>query len=171
MRLAAALSVYIGSIVVANHLTTHYGLVNIGFGLVVTAGTFAAGFALFARDFVHRYGGVKVVLAAIGAGTLLSWWLASPQIALASGIAFMGAELVDLAVYARVHASVGFIPAIASSNIVAVPVDTLLFLQIAGFGITWQAVTGQVIAKLVYATAVPLAIYACYAVLRNPVRA
>jgi uncharacterized PurR-regulated membrane protein YhhQ (DUF165 family) len=171
MKLAVALAVYIGSILAANYLTEHYGLVGVGFGLVVTAGTFAAGFALFARDFVHQYGGIKVVLAAIGVGTVVSWLIASPQIAIASGVAFAGAELVDLAVFAKTRGAFGFIPAIATSNIVAVPVDTILFLWIAGFGVTANAVAGQVVAKLVWATAVPLALYACYAVSRKPVRA
>ena len=41
-----ALATYIASIVAANWMTTTFGLVPIGFGLLVTAGTFAAGFAL-----------------------------------------------------------------------------------------------------------------------------
>jgi uncharacterized PurR-regulated membrane protein YhhQ (DUF165 family) len=159
VKLAVALAAYIGSIVAANVMTAHLGLVGVGFGLVVTAGTFAAGFALFARDFVHRFGGVGWALAAIGCGSVLSWWLATPQLAVASTIAFCAAELVDLGVFAWVRQRLGFAAAIAASNVVAAPVDTVLFLQIAGFGVTWQAVAGQLVGKLVWATAVPLALY------------
>lgn len=158
-RLAASLAVYIGSIVAANVMTAHLGLVGVGFGLVVTAGTFAAGFALFARDFVHRYGGVAWALGAVACGSALSWWLASPGLAVASTVAFCAAELVDLGVFAHVREDFGFAPAIAASNVVAAPVDTVLFLHIAGFGVTWQAVAGQLVGKLVWATVVPLALY------------
>jgi uncharacterized PurR-regulated membrane protein YhhQ (DUF165 family) len=37
--------------------------------------------------------------------------------------------------------------AVLVSSIVSAPVDTVLFLHIAGFGVTWQAVLGQFIVK------------------------
>lgn len=48
-----ALLGYIATIIAANWLTVTYGLVPIGFGLAVTAGTFAAGLALVLRDAVQ----------------------------------------------------------------------------------------------------------------------
>jgi uncharacterized PurR-regulated membrane protein YhhQ (DUF165 family) len=159
-KLGVAIAVYVGSIAAANVMTDRMGLVGVGFGLVVTAGTFAAGFALFARDFVQRYGGPAWAFAAIGVGSVLSWLMASPQLAVASTVAFAGAELADLGVFTATRGRLGFVPAIAVSNIVAAPVDTVLFLHIAGFGVTWQAVAGQMVGKLVWATAVPLALYA-----------
>ena len=53
IHLTIATLAYAASIVAANYLTAHYGLVPAGFGLLVTAGTYAAGFALLARDFVQ----------------------------------------------------------------------------------------------------------------------
>lgn len=159
MKLALSVTAYITAIVAANIMTSNMGLVGVGFGLVVTAGTFAAGFALFARDFVHRYGGVKWALAAIAVGGVLSYLMADPFIATASVVAFTAAELVDLGVFASVRDRWGFPAAIAASNIVAAPVDTVLFLHIAGFPVTWNAIAGQLIGKLVWATAVPLALY------------
>lgn len=159
MKLAIALAAYVGSIVAANVMAAHYGLVGVGFGLLVSAGTFAAGFALVARDFVHKHGGVLYALAAIGVGSALSWWLSTPGLAVASTIAFTAAELVDLAVFTPAKARLGFAPSILLSNVVSAPVDTLLFLQISGFGITAAAVEGQLVGKLVWATIVPLALY------------
>lgn len=48
---------YLASIVLANWLTSRYGLVSMGFGLMATAGTFAAGLAFVARDAVQDAAG------------------------------------------------------------------------------------------------------------------
>lgn len=146
MKLAAALAAYIGSILAANYLTSTLGLVPIGFGLAVTAGTFAAGAALILRDWVQTAGGRWWVAAAIVAGIALSWWLADPFIALASAVAFAASELVDWGVFSRVRGR-SLAAAVLASSVVSAPVDTVLFLWIAGFGVTWQAVAGQFIVK------------------------
>ena len=71
-RAAIALSAYIASIVAANWMTATFGLVPIGFGLAVTAGTFAAGAALIARDAVQVTAGRWVAVGAIVVGATLS---------------------------------------------------------------------------------------------------
>lgn len=170
MKLVLALAAYVGAVVAANLMTTHLGLVSVGFGLLVTAGTFAAGFALLARDFIQRYGGYVPVFFAIGVGTVLSLFIADPHIAGASAIAFVGAELVDLLVFTPVRDRAGFVAGAISSNVVSAPVDTVLFLVLAGFPLTWEAVTGQFIGKVVLATLIPLALYVIgrRALLREP---
>ena len=172
IKAAVAVAVYAGAIVAANILTAHLGLVPVGFGLVVTAGTYAAGFALLARDFVHRYAGVWWVVGGISFGIVLSWWLASPALAVASAVAFGVAELVDLLVYLGIRPN-GFVKAALVSNIVAAPIDTVLFLWIAGFPLTWESVIGQFVGKVLWATVIPLALYVLVrrAVLRKPVNA
>jgi uncharacterized PurR-regulated membrane protein YhhQ (DUF165 family) len=172
MKLTTSLTAYITSIVAANYLTSHYGLVPVGFGLLVTAGTFAAGAALLLRDFVHRYGGYQWALAGIAAGAVLSWLLADPFIALASTVAFTAAELVDLLVFIPTRNRSGFTSAALISNIISTPIDTILFLWIAGFPLTFNAVEGQFIGKVVWATLIPLAFYVVgrRAVLRQSVR-
>ncbi len=159
MRLAAALAAYIGSIVAANVMAAELGLVPVGFGLIVAAGTYAAGFALLARDFVHRYGGVWWALAGIGAGSVLSWWLSTPQLALASTAAFLIAELADLGVFAPIRARAGFVRAALASNAVSAPLDTWVFLTLSGFGVTAEAFAGQIVGKFFWATVVPLALF------------
>lgn len=171
--------VYVATIVAANELTSRFDLVDVGFGLLVTAGTFAAGFALLARDFVHRYAAAEygsrrgrlLVVALIGVGVAISWFTASPALAVASGLAFGAAELVDLVVFERLRDR-GFVPAVLASNIVSAPVDTFVFLWVAGFPITANVVAGQLVGKVVWATLIPLALYAVAAEIgsRRPVR-
>jgi uncharacterized PurR-regulated membrane protein YhhQ (DUF165 family) len=158
MKAAISVTLYVSAILAANVLTQHYGLIPAGFGLLVPAGTYAAGFALLARDFVHRNAGVWWVLVGIALGIGLSWFFASPALALASAAAFGIAELVDMLVF-MVAQPRGFIKAAAASNLVSGPVDTLVFLTIAGFPLTWETFGGQILVKLVWATALPLFAY------------
>lgn len=172
LKAALAVTTYVGAIVAANVLTFHFGLVPVGFGMVVTAGTYAAGFALLARDFAHRYAGIWCVLGGIAFGVVLSWVFASPAIALASAVAFAVAELIDLALYVSIRPR-GFVRAALISNVVAAPIDTVLFLWIAGFPLTWESIAGQFVGKVLWATIVPLALFVLVrrAVLRKPVNA
>jgi hypothetical protein len=157
LQAIAAFACYIAAIVLANTLTAHYGLVPVGFGLVATAGTYAAGFALLARDVVQETGGVWIVLVGIAIGGVLSWWFATPQLAVASVVAFTLAELADLAVYTPLRRR-GFARAALASNIVGAVVDTYIFLHLAGFPITRDVVAGQLVCKLLWATLLPLAV-------------
>lgn len=141
-----ALLAYIGSIVAANWMTTTFGLVGIGFGLAVTAGTFAAGFALISRDWVQTTSPRWVVPVAILVGAALSVVTSNPAIAVASGVAFLISEVVDWGVFTPLRDRT--LPgAVVLSSVVAAPVDTVLFLYLAGFPVTWQAVAGQFIVK------------------------
>lgn len=157
-RAAVALALYVGAIVAANVLTANLGLVPVGFGLLATAGTYAAGFALLARDFVQRHAGIRWALSAVIVGIVLSWFLATPALALASAAAFACAELVDTALFTIVRRR-GFIRAALLSCMASAPIDTFVFLAIAGFPLTWQTVLGQFIGKVLWASIAPLLIY------------
>ena len=150
LKLALAILAYVGSIVLANIATSYFGLVPIGFGLVVSAGSFAAGAALVLRDGVQVYGDLRYVFGAIIAGAALSFLMASPGIAFASCIAFLVSELVDWGVFTPIRRT-SLARAVVVSSIVSAPVDTVLFLYLAGFGVTWQAVLGQFLVKTVMA--------------------
>jgi hypothetical protein len=145
-KLIAAAAVFIGAVVVANWLTSTYGLVGVGFGLTATAGTYAAGVCFGARDFVHEYGGIWWAVGCIVAGAVLSGFVASGQLAVASGVAFLLSEFADLAVYAplRDRNRPG---AVFASNIVGAAADTVLFLWLAGFPLTANVFAGQMVAK------------------------
>lgn len=143
---------YVGTVVLANWVTSRYGLVTAGFGLLVPAGTYAAGLALGLRDTLQDAAGVRRVLAAIGIGTAVSFLAGDARIAAASGVAFLLAELADLAVYTPLRRK-GWRRAVLASNAVGAVLDTLLFLSIAGFPVTVQSVAGQVLVKAVWCTA------------------
>lgn len=157
MKKSIWISIYIASIVLANVCTVYFGLVPIGFGLMVTAGTFAAGFALIARDAVQVSSGKIVVLVVIIAGAAISAVTSNPAIAVASGIAFLVSELVDFAVFTPLRAK-NLALAVVASSVISAPVDTVLFLHLAGFGLSWQAVLGQFIIKTALALLVAVII-------------
>ncbi len=152
---ALAVAMFAAAVAAANALTARYGLIPVGLGLSATAGTYAAGLCLLARDWVHDTAGRTAVLAAIGAGGAASAVMAGPRLAVASAAAFVLSELADLAVYQPLRRR-GWVRAVIASNTVGAPVDTILFLALAGFPI-WAAVPGQLLAKAT-ATAIPVAV-------------
>lgn len=154
----SATLVLLGSVIAANYFTTNYGFIPVGFGLAATAGTFFAGFALAARDAIYDLWGRWPVLLIIFMGTVLSYALASPEIATASAAAFLLAELMDYAVYVplRRRSQLGdrrWIIAVVASNVVGAFMDTVVFLGLA-FGVASiaEALPGQMVGKT-YATA------------------
>jgi hypothetical protein len=137
--------VYIAGVVLANVLTERYGLVWAPFGLLTTAGTYAAGFVLVARNFTQDAVGRRWVLALMAVGVLLSWWLASPQLAVASGVAFALSELADMAIYTPLRRR-GRSRAVAVASTIGAVVDTFVFLWLAGFPLS--AAPGQLVVKI-----------------------
>ena len=97
-RLTIAVA-YVAGVVAANVLTERLGLIPVGFGLVATAGTYAAAWVLIARNFGQDMLGRRGILALMLLGTALSWWLASPALAVASAVAFGLSEAADMAIY------------------------------------------------------------------------
>ncbi|MCW6005377.1 VUT family protein [Micromonospora sp. CPCC 205371] len=165
---AMATLAFAGGVVTANWLTSTYGLVPVGFGMTATAGTIAAGYTLLARDWVHKIAGRRVVLACIAAGAVLSAVLAGPTLAGASAAAFAVSELADLLVYQPLRRR-GFLRAVLASNAVGAPLDTIVFLSLAGFPV-WSALPGQLWVKAL-ATLIPVAaVLAARALLRHLLR-
>lgn len=141
-----SVAAFIACIVLANWLTATFGLIPVGFGLMATAGTYAAGLTFVFRDLIHEAGGRWLAVAAIASGALLSWFVASPALAVASGVTFLVAELFDLAVYVPLRKR-GLLIAVLVSNVAGFTLDTFLFLYLAGFPITGPVVAGQLLAK------------------------
>lgn len=133
-------------VIAANFVTTRYGLVPVGFGLMATAGTYLAGLTFVLRDLLQDALGSKWVLGLIAVGAALSFLLADPFIATASAVAFLLAEVTDFAVYTPLRKR-GYIRAAIASNAVGAFIDTVAFLSIAGFAIQ-EALPGQMVGKL-----------------------
>lgn len=164
MRRAAASVAFLGCIVMANYVTSRYGLVPVGFGLYATAGTYFAGLSFIARDAVQDTGGKRLALALIVLGAALSYLVSDPFIALASGLAFLLAESADLLVYTPLRRK-GYLRAAVASNVVGAFVDTVVFLWVAGFPVL-DSLAGQMVGKLLV-TGVVVAGVAAYRVIRS----
>lgn len=161
---------FLGCILAANYVTSRYGMVPVGLGLMTTAGTYFAGISFVLRDSLQDFAGRRWTLGIIAAGAVLSYLVSDPFIALASGIAFLLSEAADLAVYSPLRDR-GYIRSAIASNLVGSFVDTFLFLSIAGFPLTHDTVAGQIIGKLTITAAVVLLVGGARAVLRQPVHA
>jgi queuosine precursor transporter len=156
------LAVYITSIVLANWLTTRYGLVTLFPGLTATAGTLAVGGVVMTRDFVQDALGRAVILGAIVLGAGLSYGLSSHQIAVASGVTFLIEETLELLVYTPLRRRAGWGTGrwggvVGTANATGIIADTFLFLYLAGFPVTAGVVGGQLLGKAYVTAAVVLA--------------
>lgn len=143
-RGVTALAAYVATIPAANWAVAHYGAVPVGFGLAAPAGVYAVGLALVLRDLAREAAGRAAVVAAIAAGALLSWLLASPALALASAAAFAVSETLDFAVYEPLRKR-GLAVAVLASNAVGLAADSLIFLKLA-FG-SFEFLPGQLLGK------------------------
>jgi uncharacterized PurR-regulated membrane protein YhhQ (DUF165 family) len=147
IRKLALAAGYIGSIVAANWLSAHFGLVPIGLGLLVSAGTFAAGTALLIRNLGQDALGRLVILGLMVIGVALSWWLSTPALAEASAAAFALSELADMTAYTSLRKR-GRSRALLAAALIGAFIDTLVFLNLAGFPVTFDSVTGQMLVKV-----------------------
>jgi uncharacterized PurR-regulated membrane protein YhhQ (DUF165 family) len=152
---------YVGTVVAANWLTDRYGFVAAGFGLLVPIGTYTAGLALGLRDGLQDASNVRWVLGAIVAGTAVSFVVSSPAIAVASGVAFLVAEVIDLLVYTPLRNGGRRKTAVVLSNTVGAAVDTAVFLTLAASVLgpwQWPVFWGQMLVKAGYCTLAYLAV-------------
>ncbi|MEV6523133.1 VUT family protein [Longispora sp. NPDC051575] len=160
-----AVALFIASAVAANTLTSLFGLVPAGFGLVCTAGTWAAGLVLLLRDWVDDLAGRRAVLGCVAAGAIASAMTAGPRLAVASAAAFAVSELADWAVYQPLRRR-GWAKAVLASGVLGTLVDTAVFLTVAGLAVL-PALPGQMLAKTTATLAVVIAVVIARAVLRH----
>ena len=157
---------YIATIPVANWMIGHVGnctpigpcIIPVGFGLFAPSGVLIVGLALVLRDFVHRAFGWKPSVSAIMVGVALSFWTASPAVAMASAAAFALSELADLGIYAPL-ARKRLLLAVALSGVVGAAVDSAVFLWLA-FG-SLDFIAGQILGK-VWATLAAVTVLAAF---------
>lgn len=100
----------------------------------LTWGAFSYPVAFLVSNLINRRFGPqaarRVAWAGFAVAVLLSVWLATPRIALASGTAFLVAQLIDVLVFDRLRERAWWQAPLISSVIGAV-VDTALFFSIA----------------------------------------
>lgn len=152
---ALLIGAYLLSIVAGVVALEVFGVVALPGGLMAPAAVFVVGVTLVLRDLVHEAAGRRAALLAVVAGAALSA-VVSWQFALASGLAFLISETLDLLVYERVRDRFSSIPlGMTASNAVSIPVDSVIFLTLA-FG-SLDFFWGQVVGKGI-ATAIAIAV-------------
>jgi uncharacterized PurR-regulated membrane protein YhhQ (DUF165 family) len=134
---------FLACIIGANWALTRFGVVPVGFGLMAPAGVYFAGLSFGLRDAVQELGGRAWTVGLIVVGAGLSA-LIDPTFAVASGCAFLLAELADFAVYTPLRER-QWIGAVVASNAVGSVVDSAVFLWIAFGSLDFMA--GQVWGK------------------------
>ena len=144
---------YVATIFAANWAITTFGLVPVGFGLMAPAGVYFAGLAFTFRDLTQDALGRRWTYFAIVVGAALSGLISGP-LALASGVAFLVSESLDLLVYTPLRAR-RWLVAVAASNVVGLAVDSALFLWLA-FG-SLDFLLGQIVGKA-WVTAIAVAV-------------
>lgn len=114
-------------------------------GVMAPSGVLMIGAALVLRSLLQETAGRAWVLACVVLGATLSALIAAPDLALASGVAFLASEMADWSVYSPLRRR-GFGVALLAAGLVGSLVDSALFLTMA-FG-SLDFMPGQVIGKL-----------------------
>lgn len=131
------------AIVVASNILVQYPFEPLGLAELLTWGAFTYPFAFLVTDLTNRWFGPArtriVVFAGFALAVLLSLWLSEPRIAIASGTAFLTAQLLDVSIFNRLRAGSWWRAPLVSST-VGSAVDTVLFFAIAfaGTGLPWH---------------------------------
>jgi uncharacterized PurR-regulated membrane protein YhhQ (DUF165 family) len=137
----------------ANWLILHVGttcvpdgpcLIPVAPTIMAPSGVIMVGLALVLRDLVQRRLGIKIAIAGILFGALLSALFAPKALVLASAAAFLLSETADLLVYTPLQKK-GLLTAVIASSVVGLIVDSVIFLMLA-FG-SLAFLEGQIIGK------------------------
>src|SRR3546814_10855141 len=99
-------------------------LIPVAPGITAPSGVLLVGLALVLRDLVQRRLGLSWAAGAIVIGAALSATFATPALVVASAIAFLISEFVDLAVYTPLQRR-GLILAAVASSLVGLVVDSI----------------------------------------------
>lgn len=126
----AAMSV----VVIASNFLVQFPFGHFGLQDLLTWGAFTYPFAFLVNDLTNRRFGPqaarKVVYIGFAIAVILSIWLATPRIAIASGSAFLTAQLLDVLVFNRLRERTWWHAPFVSSIIGSI-VDTVIFFSLA----------------------------------------
>ena len=121
-------------VVAASNYLVQFPVNQLGLGEILTWGAFTYPVAFLVNDLTNRRFGPdaarNVVLAGFVLAVALSVWLASPRIAIASGSAFLVAQLLDISVFNAFRGQTWW-RAPFISTLVGSAVDTVLFFSLA----------------------------------------
>jgi uncharacterized PurR-regulated membrane protein YhhQ (DUF165 family) len=139
LKLTAAFAAAMVLIVVSSNILVQYPLND-----WLTWGAITYPFAFLVVDLANRYYGPKIARRMVYVGfvvaVVLSIYLATPRIAIASGTAFLTAELLDVKIFDRLRRRAWWMPPLVSSLLGSV-VDTAVFFTLAFYGTDMPWVT------------------------------
>ena len=151
--MVTSMSIYIIAVLAANYTATWFFPLPI-FGMV-SVGTLIFGITFTQRDRVHRYGRkavyAMILLAAVGMVLESLLLEVSWRIIIASFIAIVLSEAADTEIYHQLlHRS--WLQRVTGSNLVSIPLDSLLFNLIAFMGVFEPAmlvaiIFGEIVTK------------------------
>lgn len=121
-------------VVLASNILVQYPFAPFGLADYLTWGAFSYPFAFLVTDLTNRHFGAvrsrRVVYAGFIAAVMLSVIFATPRIALASGLAFLLAQLLDVEIFDRLRRHAWWAPPFVSS-LVSSALDTAIFFTLA----------------------------------------
>ena len=124
-------------VVVASNILVQYPFEPFGLGDYLTWGAFTYPVAFLVTDLTNRRYGPRVARQLVVAGfviaVILSIWLATPRIALASGTAFLVGQLLDITVFNRLRRQAWWRAPFVGS-VIGSALDTALFFSLAFAG-------------------------------------
>lgn len=140
-RFLLAILAMVGVVAASNFLVQYPVQAEVG-GInladLLTWGAFTYPVAFLVTDLTNRHfgpGGARVVVVAgFAVAVVLSIYLSTPRIAIASGSAFLLAQLLDIAVFDRLRAGRWWHAPLFSS-LVSSALDTLIFFSLAFGGV------------------------------------
>ena len=120
--------------VTASNVLVQYPFHWFGLEHLLTYGAFTYPFAFLINDLTNRRYGPhaarRIVYAGFIAGLAVSWILASPRLAIASGTAFLFAQLLDILVFNPLRRKTWWIAPLAAA-ITGSALDTVWFFAVA----------------------------------------
>jgi hypothetical protein len=137
IKLTVAFAAAMVLIVVSSNVLVQYPLSD-----WLTWGAITYPFSFLVVDLANRYHGPRMARRIVYVGfvvaLVLSAWLATPRIAVASGTAFLCAELMDVTIFNRLRRHAWWKPPLVSTLFASV-VDTAVFftLAFAGTDMPW----------------------------------
>lgn len=137
LKLTVAFAAAMVLIVLSSNILVQYPLSD-----WLTWGAITYPFSFLVVDLANRYHGPRMARRIVYVGfvvaLVLSAWLATPRIAVASGTAFLCAELLDVTIFNRLRRHAWWKPPLVSTLFASV-VDTAIFftLAFAGTDMPW----------------------------------
>lgn len=136
-RFLVAIAAMVATVAASNILVQFpvgFSLGSVNMGDILTWGAFTYPVAFLVTDLSNRAFGPQkarlVVVAGFAVAVILSIWLATPRIAIASGSAFLVAQLLDVSIFHRLRNSAWW-HAPMFSSLVSSALDTVIFFSLA----------------------------------------